>query len=100
MTTAACSAAHSSRVDASGIPLSSSRCHISGGGPCLSPWGPSPPAWRTPPLRAGPQLIIDLIAAPHEIIDLELPLWVKLGGLIAANVLGVQVSLEVHMKAV
>ena len=45
-----------------------------------------------PPPRAGPLLIGDAIATPHEAFDLAFPLWAKLAGLVAANILGVQVS--------
>ena len=41
--------------------------------------------------RAGPLLIGDAIATPHEAFDLAFPLWAKLAGLVAANILGVQV---------
>ena len=33
-----------------------------------------------------------MIGMPHDVVDMELPLWVKLVGLVAANVLGVQVG--------
>ena len=40
----------------------------------------------------GSPLLRDLIANPHEALDLKLPLWTKIFGLVATNVLGIQVG--------
>ena len=45
-------------------------------------------------LRGGLMVLGSMIGMSHDVVDMELPLWVKLVGLIAANVLGVQVGWE------
>lgn len=62
-----------------------------------SAWAPlrAPRAGRrgyiAPPVGVGSPLLGDFIALPHEAFGWELPLWAKLGGLLVANILGVQV---------
>lgn len=52
-----------------------------------SPVG-SPP--RDVSVGLGSLILGDLITAPREALELTLPLWLKILGLVAANVLGVQ----------